>query len=479
MSSLQLVVEQPFIFNEKQLQLLHYKYDNINDEGKLMLDVYAALGQYGGGKTFIAACKYFHMVSCNPYIEGLHTEDAPPTSGMLAPVISDILNGPYKTLKQIVPPEAILKERLYPPHYYITWFNGHRTILHSTKTEINGPSWVGAWADEIQFKRYADIYYNLQSRIRDARAEKPISSFAQEKFGQERAGRFFLIVSGLATRNHVEDLFRYQEGRNRKSIVVQTEDNKVNLGGSVDELKKALPASYFDVDSDGWQQVSGVLFPRFTNENFAKESEYPLEDLVKYPISMGIDFRRYGANVYGVRLKDNDGDYKVIIIGEWLPEAHSAEMMVKVNKTGRFPWDWRRIGVPGSGLFPDPSAAIDEIRHFEDGFKCKATRFLKGPLSASDTGNRIVDWAICDGEGKRRLLVHESCKTGEPRGVVRMLREWTGERNDYEHIGDATRYLVQGLMHKFMPKLKRQYGSVGMSGVGERTVRRLEEIRNG
>lgn len=430
----ELSITLPLILSAKQHHLA--TFETGNEEIRFTV----ALGSYGGGKSLVAALAYLKHVAANAFIPGIHEDGSPPTSGIVAPSFSDIMQGPYKQLRRIASDDLIANEKLYHPYYEIEWVNGHVTKLCSAKGAINGPSWTGVWVDEIQEKPFKAAWHNIQARVRDGRVER----MARTQTGYEKAGRLEVIVSGLATRNHVEDLFRYHDKPNQRLMILETKDNQQNLGGNaVEELKARMPDAVFEKDSEGWVLPQNVAYPWFTTQNNV-DSETDLATLLDRPVMLGVDLRSHAAVVFMIpgAFTWSQGQPAGLIVDEWLPENYSAAMIATEIKSGRFPW---RIAPNHSAICMDPTASIDEVRAFEKAFPgVPVFQYRKGPLSEARNGRRAVATALRDERKITRLAIAGKLDGDHERGCGRMFREWDGRRDGrFEHVADAVRYVVQ------------------------------------
>lgn len=401
------------------------------------VEIVAFLGQYGGGKTFGAAGRFLSVCLENPFIEGVHSEGAPPMSAIVAPTLSDLMEGAYVQLKSICPPELIVRERLYGVHWDIDLINGHRILLYSAKGSINGPTLVQLWADEVQHNSYRGhgIWHNLQARARDPRIDSG-------------GGRFSVIASGLAQTGHVEDLFRDPRGNNRLTLILTLEDNTTIPSSVAEQLKESLAASDLATDEAGWSIKQGILYPTFFEAtNVAPIADLDLSTRHNIPTSIAIDPGNKAAVVflqsYPIEV-ERDGrierELGVLVVDQFLPDDMRVEVIAKKIKN-EFPW----AIVPGRSFIAiDPTADMDQINQLRKVFPgVRIKQAIKGPYHAVSTGERAVSRAVCDGLGNSRLFFHPSLK-GTRRGVFEMLRTFDGKRDDWlEHIADALRYGVQ------------------------------------
>jgi hypothetical protein len=397
----------------------------------------AFLGEYGSGKTTKAAARFLHDCVRNGIggsEEELFSQDLP-QCGIVGPTLSDLVDGPYRQFKRICPPELILKERFYGMFWDVELANGLVINFYTIEGAINGPNLTHIWMDEIQVKKYAQVWHNLQARVRDV-----------------RANQISIVASGLAEKGHVEDIFRYNQDYNWKVLLYKTEENEHNLApGYLDELKKTLPASSFETDDEGWALPRDTYFRTFGTENFERQLSPDFVKKSLLPVSIGIDPRTHAGVIIGVKYKkslwiEGQGQTEVdclCILDELLPESQSAEKICDlIVERG-----WGQNLIQGrSRIFVDPTASLDEVNWFRNKFPgVQVSQTKAGVYSKVESRLNNLDWAIQDGKKVRRLYIAERLQGNNKRGCVAGLRNWKGNRDGvYEHIMDAVSYFVAG-----------------------------------
>lgn len=421
------------------------KYSKKDYEGILfksplpgMPEFVAFLGEYGSGKTTKAAARF--LVDCiENGLGGSRDEffsNDLPQCGIVGPTLSDLVDGPYRQFKRICPPELIIKERFYGMFWDVELANGMIINFYTIEGAINGPNLTHIWCDEIQVKRYGQVWHNLQARVRDIRAK-----------------RISITASGLAEKGHVEDLFRYNKAPNWKVLIYKTKENEHNLApGYLDELRKTLPASAFETDDEGWALPSDTYFRTFGSGNIERTLAPDIIKKTGAPISIGIDPRTHagvsiGTKIFKQLTNKRTGETREVeclfIVDELVPESQSAEKIADlIIERG-----WSKNLIPGrSRIYIDPTASLDEVNWFRNKFPGIMVMQTKaGVFSKVEVRLNNLDWAIQDGEGIRRLYVAERLSGINKRGTLAGFRNWKGNRDgQYEHIMDAVSYLVAG-----------------------------------
>lgn len=416
-------------------------------------------GDYGGGKSFVAGAAFIDLVMANPFIPGVHSVGDEPLTGIVGPTLGDLKNGPLVQLFKIVPEELIWKVRLYGEHQDIHWINGHRTRLYSAEGAMNGPTLCGLWVDEFQERCYAGKWDNIQGRVRDRRSSRPgiiVTGIAQR--GSHVEGTF----GGLRTKVR-EHLWReVREGRDEggqvyrhhwMTVLLFPEDNRVNLmAGYADALKGSQRAAR-KRDKEGWlMQIDGAMYPEWSRSRHVRELA-TMEELLKRPTSLSLDFGRSAAAVFlqpiDVRLRSGQVDRGVYIVDEWMPRDVDAEKMADhLRRTS----PWRMV--PGvSKIFLDPTAATDQVRHFQRAFPgVEVVQVHRGFYHQEENGVRAVARALEDLAGDVRLYVHPRLavpdreRDPDTRGTVEMFGNYLEKKPKdklYEHASDVVRYGTQ------------------------------------
>lgn len=426
----------PMQWSLKQWDAISFRVPfHVQLELQSTLSIICLLGDFGGGKSTGAAGRFLQGCLENPFISKRqaeknrlpwhHTKGDPPMSAIVDPTISGAKEGSLKQFFRVCPPKLVRSVRLYGEYQDVTLHNGHRIKIYSTAGAIDGPSLCQMWADEIQHKKYGDLWENLQNRVRDERAINPT-----------------IIVSGRALRGgHVEELFGDKRRANRKVIVFATEDNKHLAQGVVSELKASLPSSMLERDAEGWAVDHDIMFNNWSPENMQHDPDD--RELSDRPADLGVDLSRRAAAVFSVPWDTPKGGRGMMIVDQLMTEGTDAETIARRCKT-EFPWKL----IPGKSVIGmDPTASQDEINHFRRTFPgVQIVQHLRGPYHDAETGQRAVARAVKDGTGVVRLFVRARLKGKDTRGIPEVMTGYRYSKlkdGKFEHGADALRYIVQ------------------------------------
>lgn len=427
----------PIKWSLKQWEAISFRVPlHVQQELQSVLRILCLLGDFGGGKSTGGAGCFLEGCLMNPFIskrqaekENLpffHTKGDPPMSAIVDPTLSGAKEGSLKQFFRVCPPRLVRNVRLYGEFQDVTLTNGHRIKLYSTAGAIDGPSLCQLWADEIQHKKYAECWENLQHRVRDERAVNPT-----------------IIVSGRALRGgHVEELFGSRAHRpNRKVIIFKTEDNTHLAKGVVSELLASLPSSMLERDAEGWAVDHDIMFNNWSSDNLRFDPDD--RELAELPADLGVDLSRRAAAVFSVPWPGSDGKPGMLIVDQLMSEGTDAETIARKCKT-EFPFKL----IPGKSVIGmDPTASADEINHFRRTFPgVQIIQHLRGPYHDAETGQRAVARAVRDGLGVVRLFVRARLKGKDARGVPEVMTGYRYSKlkdGKFEHGADAVRYIVQ------------------------------------
>ncbi len=457
----------------REIEWAHKQWMGINfrapphpDTGFPQIEIVAFLGEFGGGKSFAAAARFFLVCCANPYVEGVHSGDDRPMSAIVAPTLGDLKKGPLKQLRILLGDSwqhVVVKERLYGEHQDLELFNGHVILCYSAKGALNGPSLCQIWVDEIQERCYLGQWDNYQGRVRDV-----------------RASWHNVQVSGIAERGFVEDVFRLPEPvedrtpmcatdgvkGNRLTVLLFPEENEDNLAaGYTDELDESQPGSR-KRDKDGWLLPVGAMYPTFSRDEHVRlppgEKGTERSDFTARATSLSIDFGRKAAVLFGqhVRLPQVRGKKlrdrnAMLLVDQRMPDNKDAEELADAVR--RLCWI-RGVDKPRakhwmldkrtSVICLDPTTEPDQVRHFRRKFRgIRIVVRREGFYSRETNGVRAVDRALQDKRGTVRLFVAPWLRSHvSKRGVVEMFSGYLAAKPKdkvYEHAGDVVRYLVQ------------------------------------
>lgn len=450
-------------WSEKQWAALTFRAPPHPTTGEPQIDKVAFLGEYGGGKTFSAAARFFLVCAANPFVHGVHSGEDRPMSAIVAPTLGDLKKGPLKELRKLLGDawdSVVIRERLYGEYQDVDLVNGHRIVCYSAKGALNGPSLCQIWPDEIQERCYIGQWPNYEKRVRDVRSPW-----------------LNVQVSGIAERGFVEDTFRLREKHpegiefttvdgglgNRLTTLIFPEDNKKNLGsGYIDDLEDRLPASR-QRDEDGWLLPQDVMYPSFSRDRHVRippgVKGARKSDFTGVAASISADFGRSGALMWGLpfrarvrRSKDRSG---LFVVDQRMPDNMDAEEMAQLAR--RHSWI-RGVDKPSASkwcidpkrsvICLDPTAENDQVRHFRKAFPgVRVIQVQRGFYHKEENGVRAVDRALLDMHGNVRLFIAPWLKQDpSTRGVVEMFSGYLSTKpkdKHLEHASDVARYLTQ------------------------------------
>ena len=409
------------------------------DDGRPQVEIAGILGEYGGGKTTPGAARCLLVARENPYVDGVHKEDDPPTTLIVGPSLSAVIEGPFTRLMEICPPELIQRRRLWGVHQDITLSNGHRIALKAARAAVEGGSVCQLWADDLQHRSYSKgIWHNLQARVRDGRAQ-----------------RLNCQGSGLALRGTwIADVFgpgrAKKRGEARRTWLFRTTDNPYLARGVVDALLDSLAADELAIDAEGWSPPRDRVHPSWSERlHLARAPDLSTRHAI--PTHIGVDLRRHAAVAFVqdeiVRCRSVIGDLLdesgLLVVGQMIVEHMSAADICERIRV-ETPWTFEP-GVSTIGM--DPTASPDEVSAFARHFPgCRIVQYTSGPYWRNETGKRAVNRALLDGRGNVRLHVHPSLVGQSERGIPEALQgySWMRLKDDkFEHADDALRYIAQ------------------------------------
>lgn len=443
----------PILAEKQTAVVVGIKCTKCNYTGGPSIEICGALGEYGGGKTWVHMQRVVRVCLENPFIYGVHSGGDEPLTALVAPTMGDMKKTTLVQLFKALPDELIYKTRLYGEHQDIQLINGHRILLYSAEGAMNGPTLCQIAVDEIQEKIYDGRWHNLQGRSRDARAR-----------------RLSVSASGIAERGHVEDIFRRETKQNRCVVMLYPEDNKANLArGYVEALADALPESR-ERDEDGWLLKRGAMYAKFSRVRHLRMppgmEDLTLDDVRAQPVTFAPDFGRSAAVVFGVPItrdafgkpwrlglaRESERRYQagIFIVDQLMPDNVDAEELVPLIKKRMREKLWL-VKKDLSWMCFDPSAESDQVREFLREFPgIKPIQWQRGFYHLEENGVRAVDRALLSKNQDTRLFVHpDLARDDSGRGVVEMFGSYLASKpkdKKYEHAADVVRYATQHLV---------------------------------
>ncbi len=435
----------PIAWSRKQKDLIRFRMRKFLEGFRAVVHLWN-LGEFGGGKSFVAAVEFLLGILLNPYDPMAHTPEAPPASGIWAPTLTDLKRGPLRAFKEICPPELIRRNReSLSDNRHLLLENGHVIWLYTAEGAANGPNLTQVWADEIQERVYAQKWINIKARVRDLRKVTALTA----------------IASGIAERGHVEQFFRgktLEKDGCYFGRMLYPEDNAANLPeGYADELR-SLSAGSRERDADGWLMPQGARYPKFSQlANIRRAGElWPdrFELGRRLPVSMGLDFGLRAVVVFTVPVTVNvlrgtlppRDELALLVIDQVIADDCGATelAMLARQRASKHKWNVER-GV--SRICSDPKAVPEQLAEFRAAFKgVDIIQVTEGPYAREDKGILAVDRAICDQHGNVRLFVHPDIVGEHERGVPESLQGWMADKPKdkfYEDACDGVRYVTQ------------------------------------
>ena len=408
--------------------------------GDPQVETVGILGEFGGGKTRIAAERY--MVVCAENT-GIGTEHDPLMCGISAPTGTGMTNGPLAAIDKVIarmtggiPERLVLKDRrgnTKDPHIMLR--NGVKIILYTGRGALDGPNLFQIWADEIQDSCYVGQWANISGRVRDSRAR-----------------RLNAQASGIAEEGYVAQIFRNppNDGCHCTKLLFP-EDNEANLVHGYADRLRAASVGGRRRDPDGWMTPDLLFYPSFCRERNIDPITMPRESLYGRPTDISIDLGARAAVTWwqpvpvecdlGVDGWETQTGW--LCVDQWLPNDMDAPEIAKI--AADFPW---RV-VPGvSEIQLDPTAESDQVRQFAKAFPgVRINMTVRNTFYWDNTnGERAVGRAVLDQLGNVRLFVHPDL-VADPsaRGIIEAMRGYKRDKpqdKKYEHVADTVRYQI-------------------------------------
>lgn len=404
------------------------------EDGLPQVERVGILGEYGGGKTFVAARRFLQVCADNPADSVEHAL----MSGISAPTFTGLMNGPVAAFLQLCPPSWIKKNRTRDtrdPHLILR--NNHKIILYTGRGALDGPNLVQFWADEIQDNSYVGQWANMAGRVRDLRGR-----------------RLNAQASGIAQEGYVAQIFRSppQDGCHLTKLLFP-EENAANMAHGYVDMLKAASAGGRRRDPDGWMTPDGLFYPAFCRERNIDPIDTPREAMFSRATDLSIDLgARAAVTWWQPRPVDcNMGSLPRqletgwVCVDQWLPDDLDADKIASVARD--FPW---KIQPGVSQIQLDPTAAEnpDQVQAFRRAFPgVHIAMSVKGSFYwYNEPGERAVARAVLDQHDNVRLWVHPDLVADQSgRGVVEAMRGYRRDKphdKKLEHVADTVRYLV-------------------------------------
>lgn len=429
------------VLSRAQYDLLTFRAP-LTPAGEPQIEQVGIVGEYGGGKTFIAGERF---MSVNADNTGIGTERDPLMCGISAPTGTGLVNGPLAALDKIinrmtcgVPERLVAKDRrgnTKDPHIMLR--TGIKIILYTGRGALDGPNLFQFWADEIQDPCYVGQWANMAGRVRD-----------------KRARRLNAQASGIAEEGYVAQIFRNppKDGCHLTKLLFP-EDNKINLAHGYADRVKAASAGGRKRDPDGWMTPDGLFYPAFCRERNIDPVQVDRRTLYGRATDISVDLGARAAVTWWQPWmvdynRGEDGGWvretAWLCVDQWLPDDLDADKIAPICRD--FPW---RIEPGVSTIALDPDSETDQIRQFAKAFP--GVRIEITPHNTfywyNTNGERAVERAVYDQLGNVLLYVHPDL-VADPsgRGVVEAMRGYRRDKpqdKKLEHVADTVRYQIQ------------------------------------
>lgn len=439
-----------------QYEILMFRAPPHPETGAPQVEQVGILGEFGGGKTYIAGHRFKQVANENPSADRYD----PLMSGVSAPTMKGLISGPITALRRAGLEVRTDKLRdSTDPHFWLP--NWHKVIPYTGRGALDGPNLVQFWGDEIQDKSYENEWANMAGRVRDTRGR-----------------RLNAQASGIAVHGYVESIFRNppRDGCHLTKLLFP-ESNMENLPPGYADMVRAAAVGGRQRDPDGWMIPDGLFYPAFSDErNIQPVAHLDRIELTGNPTDIAIDLGARAAVTwwqpitmevaYGQTVRR---EMCQLCVDQWMPDDLDAEEIAKVCRSA----DWH-LDPNVSTISLDPTAEADQRRAFEIQFP--GVRIVMAPKHSfywwEENGVRATARAILDANGATRLFVHPDLVGDESaRGVVESLRAYRRDKPKdkvLEHAADSVRYQIQ---HRLpLPNVRRQItrlqlGSPELEGV--------------
>lgn len=431
-------------WSKTQKEVLQFRAPPAAD-GSPQVEMVGILGEYGGGKTYVAARRFLQVCADNPSRDPAE----PLMSGISAPTFTGLMNGPIAALLRLCPQGWIKRDRTRDtrdPHIVLR--NNHKIILYTGRGALDGPNLVQFWADEIQDKSYEGQWANMAGRVRDIEGR-----------------RLNAQASGIAQEGYVAQLFRNppQDGLHLTKLLFP-EENSSNLAHGYVDMLKAASVGGRHRDPDGWMTPDGLFYPSFCRERNIDPVRVPRDQLRSNPTDISIDLGNRAAvgwwqpwmvecNYGSLGAKREPGQ---LLVDQWMPDNLDAEELAKqIRSTCEMPGDppsdrprWK-IEPNVSTIALDPTAEVDQVRWFTSLFP--NVRIVMAVDKTfywfQENGERAVARAVLDAHGSVRFFVHPDL-INDPsiRGASEAMRGYRRDKPKdkvLEHAADMVRYQIQ------------------------------------
>lgn len=447
------VTPKNYRLTRAQHELLMFRAPPHPKTGLPQIEECGIFGEFGGGKTFLAALRAMVVMSENPS-EDHHD---PLITGISAPTAKSLITGPMTALRRHgIPIKVDRSKDSRDPHWVLR--NNHKVMFYTGHGSLDGPNLVQFWADEFQDRSYIGEWANIVGRIRDV--------------GPGRGLRLNAQASGIATEGYVASIFRNPSNPLRMTKLLFPEANASNLPpGYADRVRSAAVGGRTR-DPDGWMIPEGLFYPAFSRErNMDPVAHFDRSAFHGLPTDISVDLGNRGAVTWWQPIADWPVSYGSlgvrretvwVCFDQWMPSNIDAPEMARTIAQG----DW--LIQPGTSTIAlDPTAEIDQINAFREQFP--NVRIVMAPRNSfywfNANGERAVSRAICDGNDSARMFVHPDLEGDDSgRGVIEALRGYRRDKprdKHFEDAADSVRYQIQGRLPIPNVRPKLDFGPLG------------------
>jgi len=397
--------------------------------------VEAILGGYGASKTTAGLVKFVKLACANPRTPA-YGRTARPKLACVGPTSRHVDAVLQPKLEALIPP-ALIRRRWGRPHPRWHLINGAEIVFVSNEASFEGEDLAVILIDEIQYLATApEKYVNYLARLRD-----------------RHSPRRALIACGLPEAGWVRatfdlDALAPQERAMRHTLLVGTRDNPHLSEGLVAQIMAACPSGYEEaLIGGGWMPGQNALYPMLGDENIVPDSKTD----TNAALWLGMDIGVSSAVCLGQDYATPHGRGVLIVQDIVLSHASVSDMCAAVKAT-----PWAHLIIAGkSSIAVDPTIRADEQQAIYKAFPGVRViiRSRTDPLYHVQAGLRLVQAALQNAKGERRLFVSERCRRTK-NGV---LEAWqnartspvTGRRvkdDRLDHSEDSARYLVNAML---------------------------------
>lgn len=419
------------------------QWDFFAHVGDPKLSVEGYFGGWGCGKTSGAARKHYALACVNGWDS--RYQNAKPTSAIIAPTMRILAQATIEAFDRILPRSSVFK-RHGSPKNYIDLTNGHRILLVSAASELEGVNLTHLWCDEIHHPAYDHYrFLNFQARVRDPFRKRGV-----------------VMATGIPESTWIRDVFDVDPSPTRFTVLSATADNPNIDPLLLAEFYASCPSGEEQKLFGGqWMPPIGAFYPQFDPTVHVVDREGD----PRVPVHLSMDVGNQAAVLVwqeiDVLVHPMIGrptrETGMLCVDQLLPEDASVEAIAQQLMI-ETPWQLRD---GYSRIMVDPKTDRDERHSLRRWFpKCQIVqRDRSDERYFVDTGIRLTQRAFRDALGNARVFFSRKLERGRPgeridRGVLASIPRYkrndkTGlpvKDNKHDHMNDALRYAVCELL---------------------------------